>query len=569
MTRSNPNRPHLFYAGLLFLLTLWMGLPGLDSIPVIDRDEARYAQATVQMVEDSDYVEIKFQDRARNKKPAGAYWAQAASVQAISDTSERAIWAHRVPSILAAIMAVLATYWGGTAIMGRPGAAIGAALLATSALFVFEAHIAKTDALLCAMSAIVLGCFMHLRRAPKDSVAIAFWAALGVGIMVKGPVLPALVLMTLIGLFIWEREATWLRSLINWPGLALFAFIVLPWSIMIMIATNGAFFTEAFGNDLAPKLMGGQEKHGAPIGTYLATLPILFWPGSLILLCGLWFGVQAARQKSGDNEHIAAGCRLLLLWIVPFWLLLEIVPTKLPNYLLPAYPAIALLCGGALSAMLRVDTFKISRRIGAVIFFFASIALITTVLSAEALYAPNTSKTYWIGLIAIALTFLTFGSMWSGRIPQTLLSGLVTTMLMTIMTYHTILPRLDRLYVSHRIEAALTASNIALPRQNGPRILSPHFTEPSLVYRLGTNIILGDKTEPYMLGPLDRNTILLLDMENDASRDIVNGLRETACFEEINAVKGFNYSKGDKVDISILRPELCPSPENGSPVNGQ
>ena len=106
---------------ILTLLLLALALPGLVNLPVIDRDEARYAQASVQMIETGDYVNIRFQDRARNKKPAGAYWLQSASVKMFSDVQKREIWAHRIPSVFGALLAVLATYWGGVRLLGRDG----------------------------------------------------------------------------------------------------------------------------------------------------------------------------------------------------------------------------------------------------------------------------------------------------------------------------------------------------------------------------------------------------------------------------------------------------------------
>ncbi len=555
--QTQQTRPHLFYAGLLVLLTLWMALPGIDSIPVIDRDEARYAQATVQMVESGDYVNIKFQDTARNKKPAGIYWMQAAPVKAFTAPGERHIWAHRLPSALAALIAVLAVYWGGIAILSRCAAFISAGILATSALFVFESHIAKTDAMLCAMAAIVLACLLRQRRAPTQGQAILFWAAVGIGIMVKGPIIPAITLFTLLGLLLWERDGAWTKSLINLPGMLLCALIVLPWSIMIWLATDGTFFTEAIGNDLAPKLAGGQEKHGAPPGYYLATLPLLFWPGSLVLLCGLVLGTRAARQTSDANKSIASAARLLLMWIVPFWVVLEIVPTKLPNYLLPVYPALALLCGGAISAMLSVGGFKVSRRIGAALFLIVSLVLITVILSAEALYAPQQGLVVWIGIICVAITFYAVGSFWSGRASKALIAALVCAVTLSMTTYQFVLPKLQTLFVSHRIQAALIEAGVDLPRHGGPQILSPHFTEPSLVYRLGTSILLGDKTETAFQSELDVDSLILFDTARETSKSELAALKAEACFEELGSVEGVNYSKGDKVNIAILRPAVC------------
>src|SRR5207248_10805322 len=96
-------RPYALLAALCFALYL----PGIATLPPLDRDEARFAQATRQMLETGDFLRIRFQDEARNKKPAGIYWLQAAAVGALSSPAATAIWPYRLPSLLGAIAAVL------------------------------------------------------------------------------------------------------------------------------------------------------------------------------------------------------------------------------------------------------------------------------------------------------------------------------------------------------------------------------------------------------------------------------------------------------------------------------
>src|SRR5579883_1827863 len=138
---------------LLILLCLGLYLPGIAALPVLDRDEARFAQATRQMLESGDFLRIRFQDEARNKKPVGIYWLEAASVAALSDAESTAIWPYRLPSLLGAVVAVLLTFALGSALLGREAALLGAALLASALGLVAEAHLAKTDAVLLAAAA--------------------------------------------------------------------------------------------------------------------------------------------------------------------------------------------------------------------------------------------------------------------------------------------------------------------------------------------------------------------------------------------------------------------------------
>src|SRR5438874_4424253 len=88
------------------------GLPGLIALPPLDRDESRFAQATAQMVETGDYVNIRYQDQPRDKKPVGIHWLQAASVQLTSSVEKREIWAYRLPSLIGAMVAAAACAWG-------------------------------------------------------------------------------------------------------------------------------------------------------------------------------------------------------------------------------------------------------------------------------------------------------------------------------------------------------------------------------------------------------------------------------------------------------------------------
>src|SRR6185437_11006463 len=90
---------------LLLALCLCLFLPGIAAMPPLDRDEARFMQATRQMVESGDLLQIRFQDEARNKKPVGIYWLQAAAVSLFSTPASTAAWPYRLPSLLGATLA--------------------------------------------------------------------------------------------------------------------------------------------------------------------------------------------------------------------------------------------------------------------------------------------------------------------------------------------------------------------------------------------------------------------------------------------------------------------------------
>src|SRR5258707_1190586 len=123
---------------LLLGLCACLFVPGITAMPPLDRDEARFMQATRQMVESGDLLQIRFQDEARNKKPVGIYWLQSASVAVFSTPTSTEAWPYRLPSLLGATLSVLLTFTVGAQLVGRPAALLGAVLLASSLLLVVE-----------------------------------------------------------------------------------------------------------------------------------------------------------------------------------------------------------------------------------------------------------------------------------------------------------------------------------------------------------------------------------------------------------------------------------------------
>jgi 4-amino-4-deoxy-L-arabinose transferase-like glycosyltransferase len=140
MTTSSP----VLRACALILLCLALYLPGQVALPPFDRDEARFAQASHQMIETGNYVDIRFQEEVRYKKPVGIYWLQVVSAKLTGAADQ--IWAYRVPSWLGATIAVLLT----SVLIGglfTPQTGVLAALLLASCLLLgVEARMAKTDA---------------------------------------------------------------------------------------------------------------------------------------------------------------------------------------------------------------------------------------------------------------------------------------------------------------------------------------------------------------------------------------------------------------------------------------
>ncbi|MDZ4778060.1 MAG: glycosyltransferase family 39 protein, partial [Alphaproteobacteria bacterium] len=343
---------------VLAFLAIAAALPGFFSIPPLDRDESRFAQATAQMLETGDFTHIRLQDEDRYKKPIGIYWLQAASVAAFSDVEKREIWAWRLPSMLGAVIAVWATFWGGMVLVGRRAAFVGAALIGVSVLMSTEAMIAKTDAMLCATTALAMAALarVHMGVARRRTMLI-FWAALALGVLVKGPITPMVVGLSAGVLCAWRRDVAWLRPLVSFSGPALALVLLAPW--LYTLAESESSLTGIM-RDIAPKIGGGGEHGNRPPGLHLLLLPLLIFPASIGLAPAFAAGWKALRAPHTDDTH--AGVRFLVTWIVPTWIVFELATTKLAHYPLPLYPAIALLAGAGLPRWLEAPS--ASRRIG-------------------------------------------------------------------------------------------------------------------------------------------------------------------------------------------------------------
>jgi 4-amino-4-deoxy-L-arabinose transferase-like glycosyltransferase len=536
-------RPYALLAALCLLLYM----PGLASIPPLDRDEARFAQASRQMLETGDFLRIRFQDEARNKKPAGIYWLQAAAVAAFSTPGSTAIWPYRLPSLLGAMAAVLLTFALGTALFvsggdGAPARRIAffsALLLGTALGTIVEAHIAKTDAVL--LAAVVAGqgalglVYVRARtgRPAMPAVAAVFWVAEVVAILLKGPPGPALAIVTIAALSIADRDLRWLRGLYPLFGVIFMIIVVMPWVIAIDRATEGAFLAEAIGHDLAFKLIGSQESHGAPPFSYLLLAMATFWPGSLLLVPAL---------ARGWRRHELPVERFLLAWLVPAWALLELVPTKLPHYVLPLYPALALLTARTLvegAQLARAGWPRYADIVAQGLW-----AIVTVMLAAVLIVLPLRfgGQVSIAGMLGAAVLLGLAAALLYRRPRPALIAVLSAAFLLPVATV--VLPGLDRFWLS-RAAAELVARH---PSQAGASLFAVGYAEPSLVFLLGGKVRLTTArgaAEALAGG----GEVLVSNREEAVFRQALTARGLIA--RPLGSAPGFDYANGQRIVLTL------------------
>ena len=534
------QRGRLPLAGALWLTAICalLYLPGLATLPPIDRDEARFIQATKQMIESGDYINIRMQDELRTKKPVGIHWVQAASVQTLAGGDVSQVWAYRVPSALGAWIAVLVTAAMGARLVGvRAGLAAGT-LLAASAGVVAEAHMAKTDGLLLACAAVCAACLARLYRHHGEAagfrLCLTFWTALGLGILLKGPVILLPVFGALISLSIVDRNVRWLRALHPEAGLPIVVAIVGPWLLMQNLLGEGSFVLQALQEDLFPKLVSGQEGHGAPPGTHLLASLLTLWPMSALAPLAGW--LIWTKRKEPTWRFCAA-------WIIPAYVVFELVPTKLPHYTLPLFPAIAVACAAALQ---QAEVARWQRLASAGVWLVGFLA-VGAVLSYS--WWTFSGKDLLTGLMLAGGAVVALGLAIWGRTERPWTRALTLCVgagLFWSVTFGQILPRAEDFQVSPRLAQAISNQD-----HEGPVVLAG-YSEPSAVFLLGTDTVLTNGSAAATLLASDRNALVAVERrQEDAFQLTLRELGQTV--DPVGRVDGYNYSRGDWVSLGLYR----------------
>jgi 4-amino-4-deoxy-L-arabinose transferase-like glycosyltransferase len=535
---------------ILALLGLLLWLPGILSLPALDRDESRFAQSSRQMVETGNLVDIRFGHVPRYKKPIGIYWLQSASTAVLGMGSDSQIWTYRVPSLLGGIAAAWLTAWCALALAGAEVALVAGLLMLSSVLLTAEASIATTDAMLLACVLGVQGVLLRVYRAarepettqPSSRLAWLGWVACAAGILVKFPVVPGVAAVTVIGLMAWDRDWRWLARLKPVRGFLLTLLLVMPWLVAITIQSRGAFLEQSLGNDFAAKIAGGQESHGMWPGYYLLLSAATFWPAILFIAPGIVMGIKRRGEPA---------IRFLLVWAGAWWVLVEAVPTKLPHYVLSAYPALAIL--GALFVLappegVRSIWVTLARWIAAIQFVIGACLLAVGPVVLPRMF--GTGDVWWLmalagaGIaLALAALVLSLRRAQAWAVVLLVLAMLVIVPTLTAVTA----PRLSKIWISRSLKP-MVATNTQ-PGDPPPALAG--YQEPSLMFALGADVVLTDGTGAADAGAKAGGLALVEDQEKGAFLARLAELQADAT--PVGEANGFNYSRGRKVHIVLYR----------------
>lgn len=537
----------------LLLLSLFLFVPGQMSVPPLDRDEPRFTQATKQMLETGDYVDIRFQEQARHKKPVGIYWLQAASAKLSGQDANAPLWIYRLPSLIGAVLSVLASFWLARAFVSPAAALLVGGFVALAIIVGVEARLAKTDAMLFATIIIAQGALARiwLKNSAKRlwGLSFIFWTALAASVLIKGPVGLMVVGLTLIGLFAMTKSVSWFKSATPLLGFLWFILLVSPWFVAIWIATDGTFFTEAIGKDLLGKVGQGQEGHGAPPLTHLASMLGVFWPLPAFLVLAaplIW-------KERKSQLVLFSAC-----WFFPSWIVFELVATKLPHYTMPVLPALALPVAAALIEGAGTKASKLQRWIAAIL-----LALPAVGVAAASFFGPFVLGT-WPSPPGVV--FAVIGAMLALGAASAFLRGpalfalpavTLTAVFVAIGVWGFLGPALKPIWVSPRLVVALDELPGCADRANRS-VVTSGFHEPSFIFLEGTNTkIVSPRAAAEFLTSLDAGSASnchVAVIESRREKAFLEAAQELDLVPEaLKRVDGLNINGGDQMDIALYK----------------
>jgi 4-amino-4-deoxy-L-arabinose transferase-like glycosyltransferase len=335
---------------LLFVGCLVFHVLGTWTLPLIDRDEPRFAEASREMIDRDDYVVPYFNNQLRFDKPPLTYWVQVLSYRIFGEND----FAARFPSALAAALLALTLPVRGLRIGGER---VGwrATIIFTLCLQTFvHAKAAVADMWLALFVSVAHWSGLELLRhdltnptdqKPQETYPVSHWwfffyISMALGFLAKGPI-AWVPLLTVACTIFYAPNLQLARRFKFVRGIALMLAFIAAWGIPALIRTHGEFFRIGIGRHVIGRSLGAMEGHGwDSLGGYIVLLPfyfvtvfLSFFPWSIRLpsvLKTLW------RRRDNIDNYLFSGVAIIFI-------IFSLVKTKLPHYTLPAFGMLALL----------------------------------------------------------------------------------------------------------------------------------------------------------------------------------------------------------------------------------
>ncbi len=322
------NSKQIMLAAVLVLLSYVFLFHGIGGYSLKEPDEGRYAEIPLEMIERGDWVVPHLNSVRYFEKPPLFYWAVAASYT-IFGISE---WSFRFPNALSAFLCIAVLYFALRRRFPEEEAFISSVVLLSSFGFFAMARIVTLDMFFTFLLFCALTSFIGYYKERKRWLLYAFYAALGLATLTKGPVCVILAGITIIMFLITERNLTFLRELKPLRGLAIYAVITLPW-IVAMALREKEFLYFFFIDQHVLRFLTSKHKRSGPVYYFLPVLFAGFLPWSVL--------VPRSIVSAWKNSEL----RFFAIWAFVVFVFFSLSGSKLPPYILPAFPALSILIG--------------------------------------------------------------------------------------------------------------------------------------------------------------------------------------------------------------------------------
>ncbi|WP_142659590.1 ArnT family glycosyltransferase [Methylacidimicrobium tartarophylax] len=350
------------------LLSLLLSFSGSAALPLIDRDEPRFAEATREMGARGEWSVPFFNGAYRLDKPPLIYWLMGLCFRIFGENEIGA----RMPSILLTALLCLFLFLMGRSLFSLRAGIVAALSGATSLQFLIHGRLAVADMPMVVSIVLAQWAILRLLEGARPAWSWILWLALALGFLAKGPVAWAVPLVSLLlwRFLLWRSPVPW-RRLHALRGSAIAVGIIALWGIPALLSTHGAFWTEGMGEHVLRR--GVEAFDGRPHfwGYYLVSSLLSLFPWSAFLG---WILVSLRLNYSSRSAF-------LLSWFFAPFLLFTPYATQLPHYLLPGFPAFFLLLGqAAATARPRRVSLAIFWTLWSVGFLAGSFALLATLV---------------------------------------------------------------------------------------------------------------------------------------------------------------------------------------------
>lgn len=546
-TAWNLNRGFLFLAMMIF--TIYLSITTASSL--WDRDEPRFSRATVEMVESGNYLVPTFNGQLRPDKPILIYWLMSIPVR-ILGVSELSC---RLVAPFATLLSALLTFWIARRLFNQRTAFAAGLILMLTPLMAVSGTAATTDALLLACITGAIASFMlSWLNGFRIWHLVLLIMALGGAMLTKGPVGLAVPLLVICAIMLFARSGAlkpW--RYVGWLLFAIAAstILFLAWGLPANAATNGEFFRLGIGKHVVNRSLTAMESHGGKsFAFYFYYLPVLiltFFPWILYL-------PRIFSQTASWPDQTKLPRRILFCWAVPVILLMSAVATKLPHYILPAWPALALATALSLEQAIRTRQLgnrSWAARIGLGLFLIVVLAigsgltLAPWIMANTPLFGIRVPATV-LGVVFLAMTGLAWHHYRKAAheyVAVILGAGMMIFLLAASLF---LLPAIERFKLSPLLATVIQRNSVSTTP-----VVTCGYGEPSLNFYLGRSPILAIEGPDLPKWATASGESILVVTEPKLL-PYINSF-ETQRIETLDIIPGLNYSQGKQVRIYILR----------------